>query len=197
MENIEYKGYTIKIEYDDINESPRNWDNIGTMICFHKRYDLGDKHNFRHEDYNNWEEMQEAIKKEFGKCIILPLYLYDHSGLSLKTFLHGFHGAWDCGKVGFIVCSYAKAKKEFILKKGQSIKKRIEKCLLNEIETYSKYLNGEVYYFKIEDKDGETIDSCGGWYEENDAIVEAKSIIDFQVKEDEKILNETKAFVLG
>ena len=34
-EKIEYKGYTIKVKLDEDNESPREWDNLGTMTCFH------------------------------------------------------------------------------------------------------------------------------------------------------------------
>lgn len=42
----DYKGHNIKIEYDEYPENPREaWDNFGHMICFHSRYDLGDKHN--------------------------------------------------------------------------------------------------------------------------------------------------------
>lgn len=46
METL-YKGYTIKIEQDDPMESPREWDNVGTMICFHRNYSLGDKHSYK------------------------------------------------------------------------------------------------------------------------------------------------------
>lgn len=38
----DYKGYTIKIYHDEDAESPRDWDNLGEMVCFHRRYNLGD-----------------------------------------------------------------------------------------------------------------------------------------------------------
>lgn len=41
-EEEEYRGCTIRIEQDDNPESPREWDNVGTMVCFHDRYNLGD-----------------------------------------------------------------------------------------------------------------------------------------------------------
>ena len=37
-----YKGYTIAIDYDSDPSNPREWDNFGTMVCFHRRYALGD-----------------------------------------------------------------------------------------------------------------------------------------------------------
>ena len=39
--------YKLKIEYDDMPLNPRtDNDNFGTMVCWHRRYDLGDKHSF-------------------------------------------------------------------------------------------------------------------------------------------------------
>ena len=43
-----YKGYRITLSHDDLGESPREeCDNFGTMICWHNRYIIGDKHNYR------------------------------------------------------------------------------------------------------------------------------------------------------
>ena len=38
--------YTLKIIHDEDAQSPREWDNLGKMMCWHKRYSIGDKHNF-------------------------------------------------------------------------------------------------------------------------------------------------------
>jgi hypothetical protein len=39
----EYKGYTIKVQYDEYPQNPRTeWDSAGTMVCWHSRYNLGD-----------------------------------------------------------------------------------------------------------------------------------------------------------
>ena len=46
MVDSEGVKYTLKVEQDDMPESPRAWDNICSMVCWHSRYDLGDKHNF-------------------------------------------------------------------------------------------------------------------------------------------------------
>lgn len=40
----DYKGYHIIIEQDiDLFESPRGWENLGTMVCWHRNYTLGDE----------------------------------------------------------------------------------------------------------------------------------------------------------
>ncbi len=78
-ETIEEKrigDYLIEIFPDYEPESPREWCNLGKMICFHKRYDLGDKHDYDHNDYSGWDEMEKAIIKN-EKCgnylAIVPL----------------------------------------------------------------------------------------------------------------------------
>jgi len=47
IETIEYKNYNIQLCYDTFPDDPRKFnENLGFMACFHKRYNLGDKHNF-------------------------------------------------------------------------------------------------------------------------------------------------------
>ncbi len=181
--------YRLQIQQDEGYENPREWDNLGTMICFHSRYNLGDKHDyseprdmlidllenvfenddselesfaekkfedhFVHQDedgdwyvtddhvsynaysgeyYDNkyeaieeleslkddfiggeWqdimdnEDMMDIVEKYY---VILPLYLYDHSGITMNT--SGFHCNWDSGQVGWIYAS----KKTFIDETG-------------------------------------------------------------------------------
>ena len=49
------KKYELKIEQDTDPMNPRtDWDNLGTMVCFHNRYDLGDKTDYRSKDYNGY-----------------------------------------------------------------------------------------------------------------------------------------------
>jgi len=43
IETAEKDGMRLSIWQDQDTESPRERDNIGTMVCFHSRYDLGDR----------------------------------------------------------------------------------------------------------------------------------------------------------
>lgn len=186
---------TAVILQDTDPQNPRDpgWqENLGSMVCWHKRYNLGDKHNW--EDPNdfsqdlalkntNWSELLQYIKdghtkdlrlvpegegyqlqsrsvfdnnkwsdmegfqfpadfsdsaaiskrlwdeaqgeitdvlKEMytpelidlckDKVAILPLYLYDHSGLTMST--NDFGDRWDSGCVGFIYMEKDTAMKE-------------------------------------------------------------------------------------
>lgn len=214
IEIIDYKeNYKIKIWQDEPFESPRGWDNIGTMICWHRRYNLGDKHSFKDsDDFNEsicnpekyaeidtrydelYEEtynmqssieadkerkrLRKAFQEEVGNEIytnnvILPVFLYDHSGISIRT--EPFSCPWDSGQVGWIYCSNEKALEEFsdtsIIDKDENLKQareRAKEYMEGEVKTYNQYLNNEIYGYDAvwvnEDESEEEITSCGGFY---------------------------------
>lgn len=175
MENVlteNYKTYEINIVLDDDSENPRtSWDNFGKMVCFHRRYNLGDKHNF--------EDSTDLIKylKE-NKAIYLPLFLYDHSGITIKT--SHFNCQWDSGQVGYIYVLPTNIYKEFSCKKiNKEVKQKVLNLLESEVITYNKYLIGEVYGYEITDSKGEYINSCYGYYiEPGELMNECKEDID-------------------
>jgi hypothetical protein len=188
-DTIKYKGYDITIKPDECDESPRSWDNAGTMVCFHKRYTLGDKTDFRIDDYSSWTELQEAIIKKEGKILIFPLYLYDHSGLRIKIgsfagLLPQGHAEFDSGIIGYIYISYKKIREEWGKIGGRLSKKAIsqaEKCLQQEVETYDQYLSGDVWWFNVT-LNGENVDSCGGNFGYKFALEQAQQAVDHAIK---------------
>lgn len=134
-------GKTLEITQDDY---PRHDENLSTMICFHGRYNLGDKHVYSDKDYLGWAEMETAIIKNEKPAIILPLYLYDHSGITIST--SPFSCRWDSGQIGFVIVTKDKIKSNWNIKKVT--KKDIDramKVLLAEVDTYDNYIRGEVY----------------------------------------------------
>lgn len=64
MQDKEGNYYRLRIEQDEIDDNPRDWDNLGHMVCWHRDYNLGDQHKFESpEDF--WHEMiREYIKTE-------------------------------------------------------------------------------------------------------------------------------------
>ena len=153
-------GLTLKIETDEDPRNPRKeFDNLGTMACFHNRYTLGDDHTLSIEEVKEIEDSK--------KYISLPIYLYDHSGITMRTT--PFSCPWDSGKIGIIYVSKEQIRKEYNWK--LITKKRLEKIegyLKGEVEMYNQYLTGEVYGYTItNDETGEEIDSCGGFYGDN------------------------------
>lgn len=169
-EKYERNGLEITIHLDFDPESPRDWDNVGTMICSHRRYILGDE-QFDAEEYEGWDDLKKHLQKDRGAKIILPLALYDHSGITMYI---GTGGGWDSGQVGFIYCT-----QEDIDKGWDGDKEAAERCLRAEVETYDQYLTGDVYGFTITNpKTGEELDSCWGFYGLEYVQEEANSIAD-------------------
>jgi hypothetical protein len=184
MRNYEYiyeekkvGRYTVKVLRDEDPMNPRvECDNIGTMICFHRKYNLGDKHNM------DMDELEEFCKRK--DVYSLPLYLYDHSGITMST--GPFSCRWDSGQVGRIYVEREKYLKEFSKKRVD--KKHLYEFLTAEVETYDNYLTGDVYGYLVEDENGETIESCWGYNGDSKYVLEegihtAQSLIRYDIKQ--------------
>ncbi|MEN3005965.1 hypothetical protein [Dehalobacterium formicoaceticum] len=227
------KPYTLFLRDDTDVESPRESDTcFGTMVCFHRRYSLGDKHDYSspeeflrdivrdgvpHKDvieyvrsgkagdvkfeYNRssreWEvhSYWDMFKKWYLEAsfpapvkgqendiadamieqmqipdllslaekthCILPLYLYDHSGITMNT--SGFSCPWDSGQVGWIYATKEAIQTEYDCKElTPEIREKAEKLLRGEVEYYDHYIRGDCYGFQLY-KDGEEVDSCWGF----------------------------------
>jgi len=192
MHEEEYKGHTIKIGYDDDPMNPRDNDNLGKMVCFHKRYNLGDCHDLSSEDFGGWDDVKGYLVKKLNAKVILPLYLYDHSGLHLKVgsfqgLLPQGHAEFDSGQVGFIYVTAADIRENWMVKRIS--KRRIadaERLLNAEVAEYSAYLNGQVYYYNVVDEDDNIVDSAYGFLGDyTEVLAEARACVD-ALKEGER-----------
>lgn len=193
-----YKGFIIRIEQDMDPEDPREWDNLGTMVCFHRNYSLGDKnHGVNSDHFSGWNDMAEYLIREKKAYMILPLRLYDHSNISMSTGSeYPFNCRWDSGQVGFIYVTKEKIKKEYGVKRiMKKIKEKAEKALNGEVNTYSDYISGSAYAYAIE----ETGDSCTGYYGTDgiaQAMADAKGEVDSIIKDrTEQHTNKVKAYI--
>lgn len=187
IETIKYRGYKIEIIPDDNCESPRDYqDNLGVFHCWHKNINLGD------DNYNLYNDCDKDILNNVLKeaknnnDIIYPLYCYQHSGIALSlSNTYPFNDRWDAGQVGYIIVDREKAIKEYGHKiLTQNLKDRVHKVIENEINTYNQYLAGDVYGYNIT-KEGD-VDSCWGYYGMDYIVEEAKSVVDYQIKNEIK-----------
>jgi hypothetical protein len=176
METESYKGIEIEIRHDEDAMSPREWSNVGIMFCKHGSYRLGDEgHGIDDSDCNSWSEVEDLITKEEKALVILPLFLYDHSGITMNTT--GFSCRWDSGQVGFVFATKKTCKEIGI---DPTDIEAITKCLISEVATYDDYISGNVYGYAIDDELVE--DSCYGYFgydhEKNGLLDDAKGVID-------------------
>lgn len=161
----------INITQDGSPESPREWDNLGTIAIAHRRYSFGDEeisepHEWLEDatgvvsNIYDLEELEERFLKDY---LALDVFMYEHGGISINT--EGFSCPWDSGKVGYIYVSKDQLRNEYGWKRiTKSRREKVEGWLRSEVKTLDQYLRGEVYNFSIEDDNGETIESCGGFF---------------------------------
>ena len=135
---------------------------------------LWDRHRRDHDDgyqpaYDYADQLvSNKIDKLVGQAVsdgyvILPLYLYDHSGITMST--GQFSCSFDSGQVGWIVCG-----KEMVDKEFGGDRDRAENALQCEVADYDQYLRGDIYGFIVEElvcEDHDTwelVESCFGFY---------------------------------
>lgn len=95
----EMDGLTAEVRYEQDggeHANPRDYDNLGTMVCWHPNYILGDKqltngdgrgaveHRFERSDFDSIGGLAEKLADEGAVCV-MPLYLLDHSGISMSA----------------------------------------------------------------------------------------------------------------
>jgi len=210
VESFTVGANTVTIYADPDAESPRDWDNLGTMVCFHPRYSLGEKHNFDDSEAFLYSLLPEVVQARLEKrverehsriyeanrkagrtygcdahlraideanathaerlraavekhAVILPLYLYDHSGITMSTA--PFSCPWDSGQVGYIYASLDDIRKEMSCKRVTAKHRaQAENILRQEAKTYDQHLTGDVYGYVVTDENGDESDSCWGMF---------------------------------
>lgn len=156
--------YKIEILQDeDVFETPRDWDNLGKMVCFHRRYELGDSTELNSSMFHSWDELKRYLIKKEKAVVILPLFLYDHSGITMSTM--PFSCPWDSGRVGFIYADRESILKEYKIKRiTEKIKQKVKDVLFGEVNVYDQYISGDIYAYIITDENGNHVESLYNIY---------------------------------
>lgn len=121
------------------------------------------------------------LLEKHANIIALPLYLYDHSGITMNCC--GFSDQWDSGQIGWIYTD-----KNTVLGTGEDIKRNWKetayKWMEGEVKEYDMYLQNEIYGIITEEYDGKgnpedddswtDEESCWGFYSDKwgDDLVE-------------------------
>lgn len=220
LETEQYKGYEIEIHADYHPANPiKDWDMLGTMVCAHSRYTLGHvrvdngldifpeilgsngvRDALVGESREDWLYHGSLDEEDTGRlwaavdkaAITLPLYLYDHGNITMRT--GAFSCPWDSGQVGVVYVLKEAVRKEWGWKLiTKSRRKKIENLLRAEVQVYDNYLTGSVYGYVVKDQEGFDIDSCWGFYgydNEKSGLMEyARGAVDHDV---ERIANLEK-----
>ncbi len=206
------------IEQDEFPEDPRSWDNLETMLCCHREYHLGDCNSNKETEEQlaeicrkygkSDEEIDEMTFAEEVQFILdqddvcgLPLWLYDHSGISISTRRQC---SWDSSFIGLIF-----VEKDFFIEhtcitNEENWKKEAKGMLEDKIEVYNYFLQGNVYTWTLYepvvvikqsmdgkelsrkiDEEGKIVDSMSGFYDPT--LEDVEEYFDFEIAEIEQI----------
>lgn len=161
--------FSIVCEIDEHPDDPFKIDAyITTFVLSHKRYNLGNKTSIDFSTITSWEGVKAAIKREFKDALcITPVYMYDHSGISLSNT--PFSCPWDSGQVG-----YALIRKSHLKYWGLDVnmtQEELLKRIMDDTFKYSLYLNGESYIISLVEHT--TCETCG---QHVTSIIEATTV---------------------
>lgn len=206
------------IEQEQSPEDPRSWDNLGTMLCYNWSYQLGDCSTNRETELQlaeicrkygkSDEEINEMTFAEEVQFILdqnnvcgLPLWIYDHSGISMSA---GKQYSWGSSFVGLIFVEKDFYLAQTCLKDEEGWKEKAKETLKGEVETYSDFLEGNIYQWTLYeptvvirqsidgkelsrkiDEEGEMVDSMGGFYDPT--LEDVEEYFDFEIAEIEQI----------
>lgn len=189
VETYRVGNATIHIVQDPEPLNPRtDWDNPWEWYSNHRRYSFDHRDgkslkiddvytaDWYKEDHGD-ESLCEAILRQNPDFLdVQPIYLFDHSGLSVS--LGSFNDPWDSGVGAIAVITRKKAEEYWPDLKGddEKLKKRAYEALESEVEAFDKYLRGDVYGYMIHSDDGEG-ESCFGFYDIKDALEEGAACV--------------------
>lgn len=166
--------YTLRVYYDEDPCNPReDYDHETIIYSNHRRYN---------PDGHKIDEIfgeDDRLDREFVRDhYMLKIYAHIHSGISLSTT--PFSDAWDSGLFGIIA----------IPKSTFDSKEKAEKFMEGEIQELQQYYDGEIWCWRVFDKEGDEVDSCYNYYDEKQAESEAEDVINSIIRQKERELEE-------
>ena len=150
IEEIESEPtYSVRIERDEIEDYPFEYDDTFTLYSNHKYFDP-DKHDMEElfDDEGNLPTL-EQLNLSRSDYDHFRIYSYEHGMMTVST--RPFSCPWDSGLLGIVA-----VKKDAV----NDTKEAFE----NYVKTLDQLLQGDVYTFIIEDEMGEQVDCCCGFY---------------------------------
>ncbi len=167
-----------RIEQDTDAQSPKeNGDTNLFIVAKHSQFWVPAPGQKTIPQYAN--EVVDEFKKTHW---VFPLEAYIHGSVHLSLAGEGNYPdrRWDVSQLGFV----------FVAKSEWRMNKSARKAALSLIAEWNQYLSGDVWGYIIEDEDGETVDSCWGFYGREVAEEEAKAALNASVSEMNDSLSE-------
>ena len=146
---------------DEDAQSPReDGDTALFLVANHRQFYVPPPGMKRCPEYA--KEVVDMYKKTHW---VFPLEAYIHSGVVLALGGEGNFPdrQWDVSQLGFV----------FVAKSEWRFNKKARKAAEALINSWNTYLSGDVWHWEILGEDGESLESCGGVYGEEEARKDA------------------------
>lgn len=184
-----YRGYKIKIAKKMYCMNPRtDWDH-GTTILSIRPVQIKDESDYQPGTDDLLEIKKGLMFDNEPIYAILPVY-YINNGAGC----HRLSTKYNFGQLGWIYMTkedfrkmYYNTEEDFErYNPGVKIQDWAKGILERELQNYEDYLNGEIYYYKVIDKNRNVIDNCSNFFGDNHhksgLFDEAKMNIDADIK---------------
>jgi hypothetical protein len=154
------ENVTLKLYREQHPIDPLTHKSVVTLACSHRRYDLGDE-DADTESHGSWSEVKGVIEDRHNVVAIKPLYLYDHSGITIDT--SSFSSRWDSGQVGWAYIT-EESLDDVGVKDEHRDPDKLRAWIDDRVQEYDSYVRHEIYRYVLLE-DGEEVDSCRGMHD--------------------------------
>ena len=108
----------------------------------------------------------EQLSKRKG-ILAFPILSYNHG--NIHYYLRNKFDRYDGGVAGFAWVEKEKVYQEFgVSKISSKLVEHLKLHISSDLDFYNKYVRGESYGFELYDSNGKFMDSCYGFYEQDD-----------------------------
>ena len=162
---------------DESPEDPHEWAGQWLLKQFNSRkYHYADVNDMSYVDDDGMLRWNEDIAAKMRVGLAFEVSYFEHGQCrwGVKGMLAGMPDAmWDGVAVAGVLV-WGHNENDMGAKTVEDRKKEAEQFL----ETYTAWCNGDVYGYRIEDGDGEMLDSCYGYYGYADMEVQVAALRD-------------------
>lgn len=168
IEEYNDRGYKVTLGYDD--HAHWMYDELWYDVSFISN----------HRDYANQGELKDLTIEDVMEGNVPEGY----QAVPVKAYIHGqvaltvnpnegypFTCPWDTGMLGFVLFKDGEFGEDNVGLKGF-------------VRHWQACLNGDIYFFMIEDQTGEVVESCGGFDDFDYMKDEAQQLVDTYVQID-------------
>lgn len=170
VEQFDYDGLTVKLFYDETPSSPADWDTVGTLVTWHRNFNLGhEQEHYLAQDHDGRVVARYVTLRE-GALASIPVEILD-GPYTLIRETSPEHAD------GVIYTTRARCEELGVSPEDA------EEALRGELKEWAEYAAGDVYGYVIEDAEGKTLDSLWGLYGREYAEEEARRAADWEAKD--------------